>query len=241
MFPQGNSKLTSEHRKKLMQICDIRDYRTLKNTLDCIENNLDWLWFDSRTKNYNFRSFRLLCSRNNLELNYGHKLDLLEVKNLDAWLGGVVFNVCRHSIWRNQIKKFKGGQREWSVNKVGYFRIPQKGKGCVRRKGTTDKALSFSSLMYEPAPVALNYVTELLSLDKSKVNRLKKMAESKGYLIVEHCLEDIDIPKENMNLYNQHSDARGYVKVINGKVVLVKSDIVKPTNLTKKCLKKRKE
>lgn len=240
MFPQGNSKLTPEHQKKLMQFCEIKDMRTLRNSLAHLEKELDWLWYDSRTKNYNFRSFSLLCLRNNLEFNYGHKLNLLEVKNLDAWLGGVIFNICRLSIWRNQIKRFKNGQREWSVNNVGYFRIPQKGGGCVRRKGTTNKALSFSLLMFEPAPIALNYVSEFLSLEKSKVNRLKKLAIQKGYLKIEPCLTELDIPKENIKLYNQHSDAKGYVKIIDGKVMLVNSDLVEPTNLTKKSLKKRK-
>lgn len=240
MFPQGNSKLTLEQRKRLMQICKIKDLRTLKSSLAHLETELNWLWFDSRTKNYNFRSFVLLCSRNDLELNYGHKLNLLEIENLDAWLGGVIFNICRNSIWRNQIIRFKDGQREWSVDNVEYFLLPQKGKGCVRRKGTTNKALSFSSLMFEPAPVALNYVTELLSLEKSMVNRLKKKAESKGYLTIKHSLEEVGIPIENLEIYNQHSDEKGYAKVINGKVMLVKSDIVEPTNLIKKRLKKHK-
>jgi hypothetical protein len=240
MFPQGNLKLLKEHREKLMQICEIKDLRTLKNNLDYLENELNWLWFDTRTKNYNLRSFIVLCSINNLELNYGHKLNLLEVKNLDAWLGGVIFNICRLSIWRNQIKKFKDGQREWSVSNVEYFLIPQKGEGCVRRKGTTNKALSFSLLMFEPAPIALNYVSGFLSLEKSKVNRLKKLAIQKGYLKIEPCLTELDIPKENIKLYNQHSDAKGYVKIIDGKVMLVNSDLVEPTNLTKKSLKKRK-
>lgn len=241
MFPQGNSKLTLEQRKRLMQICEIKDLRTLKNTFAFLENELDWLWYDSRTKNYNFRSFKLLCSRNDLELNYGHKLNLSEVKYLDAWLGGVIFNICRISIWRNQIKRFKNGQREWTVNNVEYFLIPQKGEGCVRRKGTTNKALSFPSLMFEPAPIALNYVSEFLTLEKSKVNRLKKLAIQKGYLKIEPCRMELDIPKENITLYNQHSEANGYVRVVDGKVMLIGSDIIETTNLTKKYLKKRKQ
>jgi hypothetical protein len=241
MFPQGNSKLSPDQRKKLMEICEIKDIRTLKKSLDYIEKNLNWLWFDYRTKNYNFRSFSLICSRNKLDLNYGHKIDISEVKILDAWLGGVIFNICRLSIWLNQIRKFKNGQREFSVNNVGYFRIPQQGKGCVRRKGTTDKTLSFSMLMDEPAPIALNYVSQFLSLEKSKVNRLKLLAMEKGFLKIEHSREELDIPKENVNLYNQHIDSQGYVKVVNGKVMLIKSDIVSSTKLTKKSMKKRKK
>lgn len=241
MFPQGNSKLSPDQRKKLMEICEIKDSRTLKKSLNYLEKDLNWLWIDYRTKNYNFRSFSVICSSNELELNYGHKIDISEIKNIDAWLGGVIFNICRLSIWRNQIKKFKNGQREFSVNNVEYFLIPQKGKGCVRRKGTTDKTLSFSMLMDEPAPIALNYVSQLLSIEKSKVNRFKLLAMEKGFLKIEHSREELNIPKENVKLYNQNIDSQGYAKVVNGKVMLIKSDIVLSTKLTKKSMKKRKK
>lgn len=241
MFPEGNSKLTSEDRKKLMQICEINDLRTLKKSLDFLEKDLNWLWYDYRTKNYNFRSFAVICSQKNLELNYGHKIYLSEAKSIKAWLGGVIFNICRISFWRKQIKRFINGQKELSVNNVVYFLIPQKGKGCVRQKGSNNKALSFSLLVLEPAPISLNGISKYFSLDKSKVNRLKKLAEKQNYLKVEHCLEELNIPKENINLFNLHSKDQGYATLINGKVMLVNSDIVQTTNLTTKSLKRRKK
>jgi hypothetical protein len=241
MFPQGNSKLTSEQRNRLMQICEIKDSRTFNKILEYLKDELDWLWFDNRTKNYNFRSFSSLCSMNNLDFNYGHEIKELEVKNFDAWLGGVIFNMCRIFFWRKKIKLLKSGQKEVIVNKVVYYSIPQKGKGCVRRKGTTDKALSFSSLLFEPAPIALNGICIFFSLDKSKVNRLKKLAEKHHYLKIEHCQEELNISKENMMLFNLNNENEGYAKFDNGKVILVKSDLITPTNLTNKSLKNYKK
>ena len=240
MFPEGNTKLTAQQRIDLLSICGIKDSRTLKKRLkDLI--HLNWIWHCNRTKNYNLRSFFAICSMNELKYNHGHNIDASKLNKFDAWLGGMLFNFCRISFWRSQIRLLKEGKKEITVNKVVYYLLPQKGKGCVRRKGGTDKVLSFSALTNEPASISLNGVSSFFGIDKSKVYRLKQNAENENYLKVEHSFEEIQIPVESVSQYNRLSGDNRFVKVKNGKVIAVNIDVISSTNMHRKRLQKSKK
>jgi hypothetical protein len=240
MFPEGNTKLTAQQRIDLLTICGIKDSRTLKKRLEDLIQ-LNWIWHCNRTKNYNLRSFFAICSMNDLKYHYGHNIDASKLNKFDAWLGGMIFNFCRISFWRSQIRLLKEGKKEITVNKVVYYLLPQKGKGCVRRKGGTDKVLSFSALTNEPAPISLNGLSSFLKIDKSKVYRLKQYAQNENYLNVEHSFEEIQIPVQSVSQYNRLSGDNRFVKVKNGKVIAVNIDVISSTNIHRKRLQKSKK
>jgi len=239
MFPEGNTKLTAQHRYYIMSICGIKDSRTLKKCLEYLIR-LNWIWYCHRTKNYNLRSFFVICSMNDLKYNYGHSIDVFKLSKFNALLGVIIFNFCRISFWRTQIRLLKEGKKEITVNRVVYFLLPQKGKGCVRRKGGTNKAFSFSALIKEPAPISLNGVSRFLGIDKTKVHRLKQIAENENYLKVQHSYEEIPIPVTSASNYNRFSEDNRFVKVKNGKIIAVNIDVVSPTNIHRKRLHKNK-
>ncbi len=237
IFPQGNIKLTIEQKKFICETCGFKNTSTLNRYIQELVTN-DWIWYDERTKNYNFRSIQSICKKLDLKINIGYEIELKDIQQFDAWLGGMIFSYCCFLHWKTFIS---GDKKELSLHNVKYYKIPQKGKGCVRQKGSTNKVLSFSNLVEEPAPIALNGVQRLLGIDKSKINRIKQNALREKYIQVEHSYTITEIPISLKNHFSKHIEVAGFLMIKNNKVIKINIDLIKPTKMTRKRILKRKK
>jgi hypothetical protein len=238
LFPQGNIKLTIEQKKFICATCGFKNTSTLNSHIEKLVT-IDWIWFDERTKNYNFRSIQSICKKLDLKINIGYEIELKDIQQFDAWLGGMIYGYCCFLFWKTFISSDKGSLSLSNLKR--YLKIPQKGKGCVREKGSTNKVLSFSNLVEEPAPIALNGVQRLLGIDKSKLNRIKQNAIREKYIKVEHSYTITQIPTSLKNHFTKHIEVTGFLMIRNNKVIQINIDLINPTKMTRKRISKRKK
>jgi hypothetical protein len=190
LFPQGNFKLDEKVIEKVKKQLGFRDKRTFKSHFNRLLE-LNWIWKDKRTSNYNLRSFVVICELNEIEYHGGYEIGQKDLKSFSAWLGGVIFDYCTLRFWQKFIKS------EIKVIKIGdseYFKLRPKGKDCVLNKGGNNITLPFGRLLHEPAFSALEGVSKFLRINKSKVNRLKQEAILKNYISVKHNHHTTNIP-----------------------------------------------
>ncbi len=236
-FPQGNIKLTTDQKKLICETCGIKNTITLNSYIKQLVT-LDWIWYDERTKNYNFRTIQSICIKLDLKINIGYQIELKDIKQFDAWLGGMIFSYCCFLFWKRFINSNK---KELNLLEVIYYKIPQKGKGCVRQKGITNKVLSFSLLVEEPAPISLTGVHRLLGIEISKLNRIKQSAIQQKYIQVEHSSNITEIPISLKNQFSKHKEVTGFLMIKNNKVIEINIDMIKPTKMPRKRILKRKK
>jgi hypothetical protein len=203
LFPNGNFKIDIDRQEYIKKHLGFKDLRTLKSQFKSLLK-LNWMWKDKRTNNYNLRSFVAVSDFKEDEYYGGYEVNKNDLKCFKAWLGCVIFDYCVIRFWQ---KFIKSDLRKIKINEAEYFKISQKGKGCVREKGSNNKTLSFRILLREPAKIALNGVSKFLGISKSKVNRLKQEAILNKYIEVKHIQYvtnfPITTPKNKLDFFQE--------------------------------------
>lgn len=76
----------------------------------------------------------------------------------------------------------------------------------------------------------LTYMSKCLSIDKSKVQRLRKEAVNTSYISITKNFYYTNIPLEQANNFKKYSDEKindGFIRIINNQVMLQKPDYIK--------------
>ena len=76
----------------------------------------------------------------------------------------------------------------------------------------------------------LTYMSKCLSINKSKVQRLRKEAVNASYILVTKNFYFTKVPLEQVNNFKKYSDKKindGFIRIINKQVMLQKPDYIK--------------
>jgi hypothetical protein len=196
----------------------LKSGKTFKSNLNwLLEEN--WITVNSKSKSYRIIGFRQLAKKLEFNSATGALFDPPEFEKFRAFLIGAV--ISYHSKWKRR-KAWQSGLLEGSPR-----------KSC---KPPSD-----------PSDFACLYLAKILNVSKTTASKYKVIAEKAGYIKIEKCFSQIDVPISQLPLLKKYSDKSiEKIRSINGKVCLQEADKIYPSiHLRRKsnikCCRKKSE
>lgn len=219
LFVGGNFKMNDCIYTSIQNTCGIKDKRTIKKQLSKLIE-LDWIWIDEYNKNLNIRSFSKILENNKIQDYYCFEFGYKELKMIRGFFGAVLFTFCSYKFWVSALKtkaKITIDCEQYSIFKRGNRR--------VIISDFTNKTISPLSLNKIKTPVAIEGVSKLFMLSKSKVNRLKIEASNYNLIKIFNTYNELEIPFNEYELAIKVKEIDYAIKY-NRKLFLRKIDLI---------------
>ena len=182
--------------------CYSLDYKSPKTLKKHLDSllKLKWITLNSKSGSYRIIGFAQLSRK--LKITSSKSVEF-RYSNLKTFSGFVAAVTITYLMMVKSLHEKRSREKKWSRSKS---RCP---------------------FLYH---LPLTYMSKCLSINKSKVQRLRKEAVNASYILVTKNFYFTKVPLEQVNNFKKYSDKKindGFIRIINKQVMLQKPDYIK--------------